>query len=87
MRVKDFPTQIMHWVMSIHHVDQQTASYFECHFCVSCALYIATLLTLDNGPFLTIFSNVTIPLLTTQNVPATAYSNAFTTNQNTCVAY
>ncbi len=32
--------------------DKQKATLFKSDFCVSCALYFATLLTIENGPFL-----------------------------------
>ncbi len=31
-------------------INQQKAAWFERELCVSCAFYIATLLTIDNGP-------------------------------------
>lgn len=32
--------------------DKRKATSFKSYFCVSCALYFATLLTIENGPFL-----------------------------------
>lgn len=39
-------------VMKIHHIDQQNqAAWLESDFSVSCALYTANLLNMNNGPF------------------------------------
>lgn len=38
-------------VTQICHADQQKAARFKGDFDVSCASYIATLLTMHNGPF------------------------------------
>ncbi len=47
----------------IHCFDQQKAAWFEIDLCVSCASYVATLVTIENYPFFAHqnFTNVTTP--------------------------
>jgi len=42
-------------VSQIYHLDQQKPAWFESDFCVSCASFITTPLTVDNGPLLPLF--------------------------------
>lgn len=52
--MEDFTMQILHQiqlVMKIRHIDLYRLFWFEIDFCVNCALYITTLLTVDNEPF------------------------------------
>lgn len=56
---KKFPKQILlmfKLVTWIRHADQQKTALFESEYCVSCALYIATLLT--KGLFLPIYAKL-----------------------------
>ncbi len=50
-------------VTQILSIDQQKAAWFETDFCVSCASYIYTLLTIENGTFFAMWNlaNLTEP--------------------------